>query len=190
MSEIELLAKGLSSSLSSLCDLVTKLVTKPLKLSREARYSLLKSANDLSSAISMTCLHSTARLNNALLLERASEKLLVVSQLGDSEIKFFSEVNHLCLPLQQSIVELNKLFTIENISIEFQQKQDILRLFEALKGGEVGLQELFSEMMNVSNFDDHNDLDRIDEQIKEILRSLQEISAMSSQFTSKIATIM
>ena len=92
--------------------------------------------------------------------------------------------------MQQSIVELNKLFTIENISIEFQQKQDILRLFEALKGGEVGLQELFSEMMNVSNFDDHNDLDRIDEQIKEILRSLQEISAMSSQFTSKIATIM
>ena len=92
--------------------------------------------------------------------------------------------------MQQSIVELNKLFTIENISIEFQQKQDILRLFEALKGGEVGLQELFSEMMNVSNFDDHNDLDRIDEQIKETLRSLQEISATSNQFTSKIATIM
>ncbi|PCK07937.1 MAG: hypothetical protein COA42_11670 [Alteromonadaceae bacterium] len=167
-----------------------KYLAKALKKGSDVRSEIISEVNNLSSAIASACIYTSMRLNQALIADDLNEKRKILVSMETGEIESHARMNGMCAPVFHAANELKRFYSDENLNRSLGKKDELLALFNALKKGEMGMQQFMMDFINITDTVEGKSAREIDSSIREHVKKLQGLakSAQYCQFT--ISTLL
>lgn len=165
-------------------------LAKALKKGSDVRSEIISEVNDLSSTIASACIYTSMRLNQALIATDLDEKRRILISMEQGEIESHARMNGMCAPIFHAANELQRFYSDENLNSKLGKKDNLLELFDALKQGELGMQQFMMEFINITDSVKQKSGVEIDKYIRKRIIKLQELAKSAQDCQFSISTLL